>query len=102
MTTAEKIKAYRRSHGLSQTKFAEMAGYANRSTVAKIECGQVDLPLSKLEKMAEIFGVPVSDIVGDSHSNERLPLSPTEASIIRAYRSAPAEVQTAIQKMLLD
>lgn len=39
MTTGERIKARRKALGMTQTELTELMGYANKSTVCKIEKG---------------------------------------------------------------
>ena len=42
------IKKLRQQLNLSQDDLAKKIGYTNRSSIAKIEKGEVDLPLSKI------------------------------------------------------
>ncbi len=46
--TGRRIKMLRIKKGYSQTKLAEMVGYKDKTAIAKIEAGKVDLPLSKI------------------------------------------------------
>ena len=41
------IKKRRQELKISQSKLAELVGYTNRSSIAKIEAGKIDLPQSK-------------------------------------------------------
>jgi transcriptional regulator with XRE-family HTH domain len=59
------IKKFRRQNGWSQEELAKRAGYTDRSSIAKIEKGQFDLPQSKILLFAEIFGVTPSELMGD-------------------------------------
>ncbi len=74
MQTAENIRTLRRKQGLSQEDLARLLGYTDRSSIAKIESGKVDLSQSKLEKLAEIFGTTVSEIIGIKTHDGRIPL----------------------------
>ena len=47
------IKAARVAAGLSQEQLAQAIGYTDRSSIAKIESGKVDLPQSKIAAIAE-------------------------------------------------
>lgn len=58
------IKKYRLSLGLTQTELAKMLGYADKSMIAKIEAGTVDLPQSRIEAFARALGVTVTDLTG--------------------------------------
>ncbi len=58
------IKNFREEKNMSQTKLAELTGYTHRSSITKIEKGEVDLSLSKIEQFAEVFGKDPGDLVG--------------------------------------
>lgn len=58
------IKTLREERGMSQTQLADLTGYTHRSSITKIEKGEVDLPLSKVEQFAKVFGKEPGDIVG--------------------------------------
>ena len=59
------IKKCRRDLKMSQDELAKKAGYTDRSSIAKIEKGLVDLPQSKIRQFAEIFGVTPGDLMGN-------------------------------------
>ena len=56
-TIYERIRALREQKEMSQAELAILAGYKDRSSIAKIEAGKVDLPKSKIEAFARIFSV---------------------------------------------
>lgn len=60
MKIGEKIKERRNELGWSLRELADRMGYANHSTIARIESGAVDLPQSKLAKFAEVMGTSVA------------------------------------------
>lgn len=49
----DKIRQLRIANGLTQDELALAVGYTDRSSVAKIELGKVDLPLSKVAAIAQ-------------------------------------------------
>lgn len=59
-TVGEKIKARRIELGWSLRELAKRMGYANQSTVARIETGAIDIPQSKVVKFAEVMGTTVA------------------------------------------
>lgn len=61
----ENIKKLRKQNGWSQEELAKRAGYTDRSSIAKIEKGQFDLPQSKIFLFAKIFGVTPSELMGN-------------------------------------
>lgn len=72
----ENIKKYRKQAGLTQEELAKKAGYTDRSSIAKIESGHVDLTQSKIRQFAEIFGVTPSALMGLDAEKEARPALP--------------------------
>ncbi len=65
MTTAEKIRKCRIDLGLTQEQLGNLLG-VKKNAVSKWERGRVDaIPVSKLKKMAELFGVPNHYLMDD-------------------------------------
>ena len=67
------IKRLREEKGMSQDTLAKLTGYTDRSSITKIEKGQVDLQQSKIELFAQALGTSSRELVGwpenNSHSN---------------------------------
>ena len=70
MNMGEIIKTLRIKNGFSQEELARRAGYTNRSTIARIESGEIDLPQSKIVTFAEIFNVSPIDLFGFDDQKE--------------------------------
>lgn len=60
----EKIKMLREEKNLSQQELAKKVGYNDRSMIAKIESGKVDLTQSKIQLFANALGTSVSFLLG--------------------------------------
>lgn len=60
----ENIKTLRKENGWSQDELAKKMGYTDRSMIAKIESGAVDLSESKILAFAKVFGVKPCDLMG--------------------------------------
>lgn len=60
----ENIKRLRKEAKLSQEDLAKMVGYTDRSSIAKIESGEVDLNQSKIQAFADAFGVTPQYLMG--------------------------------------
>ncbi|MBQ9387925.1 MAG: helix-turn-helix transcriptional regulator [Lachnospiraceae bacterium] len=60
----ENIKSFRLMHGWTQDELARRTGYTDRSTIAKIEAGIVDLTQSKIVLFASVFGVTAFELTG--------------------------------------
>ena len=50
-----RIKELRTQQNLPQSKFAELLGYNSKASISRIENGMTDLPLSKINEMAEVL-----------------------------------------------
>lgn len=60
----ENIKRYRIEAKLSQAELAKRTGYTDRSSIAKIEKGLIDLSQSKIKQFAEVLGVTPGHLMG--------------------------------------
>ncbi len=92
MTTYEIIKSLRLISNMSQEELAERTGYKDRSSIAKIEAGKVDLTESKILMFSEIFHVSPSELMGLSSIPElnMLNLSDEESDLILCLRTLNA------------
>lgn len=59
------IRKYRKQMGLTQEELAKRIGYTDRSSIAKIEKGSVDLPQSKITQIAKVFGISSKNLMGN-------------------------------------
>ena len=66
------IKNRRKELKLTQSELAHKKGYADKSIIAKIEKGDVDLPLSKIKVFAQALDVTPSELMGDIWANDVL------------------------------
>lgn len=58
------IKQLRETQGMSQDDLAKLTGYTNRSSIAKIEKGEVDLPRSKIIAFAKALKTSPMALMG--------------------------------------
>ncbi len=56
----QKIKEQRTMLGLTQDELAQRLGYKTRSSIARIESGENDIPRSKIAAFAKVLNVPQS------------------------------------------
>ena len=61
----ENIKNRRNALGMTQQELAEKMGYTNRSSIAKIETGTVDLSQSKIIQFARVLETTPSELMGE-------------------------------------
>jgi len=73
MNIGERIRVKRVALGWSLRELSDRMGYANHSTVQRIEKGTVDIPQSKIEKFSEVLNVPVSYLMGWDEKIEEKP-----------------------------
>lgn len=59
------IKKFRQMYGISQAELAKKTGYTDRSSIAKIERGDVDLPQSKIMAFAKALNITPGELMGD-------------------------------------
>lgn len=81
----KRVKELREAKGLTQDELAELVGYKNRSSIARIERGDAYIPQPMIKKIAEALGVFPGDLMGwDNKEVEEFSLD--EKSIIYRYR----------------
>lgn len=85
------IKTRRKQLGYTQTELAKKLGYADKSMIAKIEKGQVDLSQSKIMAFAKALETTASALMGDDGivaDNEILEIkvAPHERKHLEIYR----------------
>ena len=66
----ENIKKRRLALGMTQTDLAHALGYADKSMIAKIEAGHVDLSISKIHAFAKELHTTPSDLMGEVDNME--------------------------------
>lgn len=64
MTTGERIKQRRIELNWSLRDLSNRMGYANHSTIARIESGKVDIPQSRIVQFAEVLNTSVAYLMG--------------------------------------
>lgn len=106
MTIGEKIKNLRIKSGLTQDDIAKRTG-TTKQAIYKYENGIVtNIPTDKIEKMADLFGVTPSYLMGweDEPQKENPPipdgLTEDERFWIEIYRKVSPEVQDLLITMV--
>ena len=69
-TTYERIRQLRTQLGLSQDDLAKLMGYSDRSMIAKIESGKVDISYKKILDFARILNTTPGFLMGIIASND--------------------------------
>ena len=100
----ESIRDLRISKGMSQAELAKLTGYTDRSSIAKIEKGEVDLTRTKIIQFAKALGVKAGDLFDGSISLSDIKpierVDPEDLELLYAFHSAPNSIQDAVLKLL--
>ena len=64
------IRKYRIERGLTKDQLSKLTGYTDRSSIAKIEKGLVDISQSKLELFAAVLKVSPGELMGKVGSSD--------------------------------
>ena len=91
-----RIKKLRIANDMTQTDLAEKMGYKEKSSIAHIEHGEVDLPQSKVEAFARVLGVSPAYLMGwDSNDDFEQALD-----LYQKYLRAPEQARQTIDYIL--
>ena len=83
----ENIKKYRKMNKWTQEELAKKVGDGDRSTISRIERGEIDLPQSMIVKFAKVFGLSAGELAGSDGTAAYMDqLSPEEQRLISYYR----------------
>lgn len=103
----ENIKRYRIEAKMSQAELAARVGYTDRSSIAKIEKGAVDLSQSKIKQFADVFGVSSGQLMGWDQDPEELAditahvlLQPQVLRMIEKFLKLPAADQATVSSLV--
>ena len=62
------IKKYREQKGYSQAYMAKKLGYKSPSTYNKLESGEIDITINKIEKIAKILEINLPQILNSENN----------------------------------
>ena len=95
------IRDLRKQNKWTQEELASRMGYTDRSMIAKIESGKVDLAQSKILEFAQVFGVDAGDLMGAVESS---PIDPQQSirnkKFLELFQSADPVVQESVVTLL--
>lgn len=94
------IKNRRKELNMTQTELALKIGYADKSSIARIEKGEIDLPLSKVKEFAAALEIDTNDLLGDGYYNEVPDYVPGTVEVIDLYSKATPEQRKAVLNLL--
>lgn len=79
------IKARRLELKMSQDRLAELTGYKDRSSIAKIEKGEVDLAESKIREFAKALKISPQELMGWDDPDTDISIDETFEKICEFY-----------------
>ena len=94
MTVGERIAARRKELNMTQEELAKKLGYKSRSSINKIELEWSNVPLSKLEKVADALDCEATYLMGWAEMSEPETtwyLTHEEEALLRCWRQATDE-----------
>lgn len=94
------IKKFRIEQHMTQSELARLTDYTDRSSIAKIEAGEVDLPQSKIRLFAKAFGVTPSTLMGNTGLYSWLPSD--EAELLERYGRLNASGKAKVMEYMQD
>ena len=101
MNIYKRVKELREERGLTQDELAELVGYKNRSSIARIERGDSYIPQPMIKKIADALGVFPGDLMGwDNKEVEEFSLD--EKSIIYRFRMLNRAGRKRVRAILND
>ena len=97
------IRRYRIFLDMSQADLAKKTGYTDRSSIAKIERGDVDLPQSKIMAFAKALHVSPGELMGNvEETGRRTSLTDSEHQLIDNFRKLNKKGQQQVQAYTKD
>ena len=101
-TLGERIHRLRKERHLSMDEVAKQMGYNTRSTICRLEKGEIDLQQQKLKKMAEILGVSPAYLVMREELDEPNTLTLNVKGIDSINISLNEKQTIDVLKMMID
>ena len=91
MTFGEKIYSLRTARGMTQDELARKLGYRSRSSIAKIENGERDIPRTLIGELAKALGADPAYLMGWKEENTPADTAPADsfAEIAERYGLLP-------------
>ena len=63
MINGKRVRQIRRFREMTQAELAKEMGYASSNCVHRLEKGRCDLPFSRIEKVATVLGISITELV---------------------------------------
>ena len=100
LETFENIRRLRKLNNWTQEELATRMGYSDRSMIAKIETGKVDLQQSKILEFAKVFGVDAGDLMGSDGITPEVEQATRNKVFVELFENATPIVQESVVNLL--
>lgn len=95
------IKVRRKQLNMTQEELAKRTGYTNKSSIATIESGKIDLPQSKILEFAKALDTTPTSLMGWEDLSEEIPPVPDgTGELLYLYSKATEEQRSAVINLL--
>lgn len=91
-TTQDNIRELRENQNWTQEEMAEKLGMS-KNGYAKIERGESDVTLSRLEQIANIFNINISDIIKTNDKNLAVVIGDGDNNVQNNYNSYQSDIE---------
>lgn len=98
MNIYDRIRMLRKEEKLTQEELASKVGYTDRTMIAKIESGRVDIPQSKIALFASALNTSTAYLL-DGNTSEFI-LSENEKALVIKFRSTSPDIRRAVMAIL--
>ena len=102
LTLYKNIKARRLELKMSQDRLAELTGYKDRSSIAKIEKGEVDLAESKIREFAKALKISPQELMGWDDPDTDISTDDTLGKICDFYKDLNEEGKAEALKRIYE
>lgn len=102
LTLYKNIKARRLELKMSQDRLAELTGYKDRSSIAKIEKGEVDLAESKIREFAKALKISPQELMGWDDPDNGISTDDTLVKICDYYKNLNEDGQAEALKRIYE
>ena len=105
-TLGSQVRFYRRLRDMTQVELAIAAGYKTKSSINKIERNEVDVPLERLEKIANALRVNKEALLGvgtyQKNIVQQTPVMQDMQSLIKQQDERIAQLEEELAELRLD
>lgn len=96
----ENIKNRRNDLKMTQSQLAKLVGYKDRSMIAQIEHGDIDLPQSKIIMIADALRVTPSYLMGDDGTQEQAFVKKMSPMLVKLNDAGQKKVEEYVSDIL--